>query len=252
MTEAHVTVEVEVDPATAFDLFTRDIAAWWRADRSLWGESEGELRFENGLLMQGSAEIGHVSAWEPGPRLAFSYGPPGADPAERTEVDVRFEAIRGGTRVVVRHGGWEKANWAGLLAGFARHSLERMLLARLGDFLDAIANGDVEFFERNLTDEAMLIFPGERNTYTKAECVAAMADHPRLPQVRPDRSTHSPHRRVDGGVHAPRHPHARAARPAQVGDGVDRARAPGRRLAHGAPPMDRMTRKHDVLRDPHT
>jgi hypothetical protein len=24
MTEAHVTVEVEVDPATAFDLFTRD------------------------------------------------------------------------------------------------------------------------------------------------------------------------------------------------------------------------------------
>jgi hypothetical protein len=91
---------------------------------------------------------------------------------------VRFEAIRGGTRVVVRHGGWEKANWAGLLAGFARHSLERMLLARLGDFLDAIAKGDVEFFERNLTDEAMLIFPGESNTYTKAECVAAMVDHP--------------------------------------------------------------------------
>ena len=178
MTEAHVTVEVEVDPATAFDLFTRDIAAWWRADRSLWGESEGELRFENGLLMQGGTEIGRVSAWEPGPRLAFSYGPPGVDPAERTEVEVRFEAVRGGTRVVVRHGGWEKANWAGLLAGFARHSLERMLLARLGDFLDAIANGDVEFFERNLTDEAMLIFPGERNTYTKAQCVAAMAGHP--------------------------------------------------------------------------
>lgn len=178
MTEAHVTVEVEVDPATAFDLFTRDIAAWWRADRSLWGDTEGELRFENGLLMQGGTEIGRVSAWEPGPRLAFSYGPPGVDAAERTDVEVRFEAVRGGTRVVVRHGGWEKANWAGLLAGFARHSLERMLLARLGDFLDAIANGDLEFFEQNLTDEAMLIFPGERNTYTKAQCVAAMAGHP--------------------------------------------------------------------------
>lgn len=177
MTEAGVAVEVEVDPATAFDLFTRDIAAWWRADRSLWGEVGGELRFENGLLMQGDVEIGQVSAWEPGPRLAFSYGPPGVDPAERTDVEVRFEAVRGGTRVVVRHGGWEKANWAGLLAGFARHSLERMLLARLGDFLDAIAEGNVEFFERNLTDEAMLIFPGS-NTYTKAECVAAMVDHP--------------------------------------------------------------------------
>ncbi|HEX6352290.1 DUF4440 domain-containing protein [Actinophytocola sp.] len=178
MTEAHVTVEVEVDPAAAFELFTRDIAAWWRVDRSLWGGSDGELRFENGQLLQGDAEIGQVSAWEPGPRLAFSYGPPGADPAERTEVEVRFEAVEGGTRVVVRHGGWEKANWAGLLAGFARHSLERMLLGRLGDFLDAIANGDVAFFERNLTDEAMLIFPGEHNTYTKAQCVAAMAGHP--------------------------------------------------------------------------
>jgi len=178
MTEANVAVEVEVDPATAFDLFTRDIATWWRTDRSLWGESEGELRFENGALLQGDTEIGRVSAWEPGPRLAFSYGPPGVDPAERTDVEVRFEAVRGGTRVVVRHGGWEKANWSGLLAGFARHSLERMLLARLGDFLDAIAEGNVEFFQQNLTDEAMLIFPGERNTYTKAQCVAAMVDHP--------------------------------------------------------------------------
>jgi hypothetical protein len=177
MTEAGVAVEVEVDPATAFDLFTSDIAAWWRADRSLWGDTGGELRFENGLLMQGDVEIGQVSAWEPGPRLAFTYGPPGADPAERTDVEVRFEAVHGGTRVVVRHGGWEKANWAGLLAGFARHSLERMLLARLGDFLDAIAEGNVGFFEQNLTDEARLIFPGS-DTYTKAECVAAMAGHP--------------------------------------------------------------------------
>ncbi|MGB3440016.1 MAG: hypothetical protein WBA97_14820 [Actinophytocola sp.] len=95
MTEAGVAVEVEVDPATAFDLFTRDIAAWWRTDRSLWGETAGELRFEDGALMQGDAEIGRVSAWEPGPRLAFSYGPPGGDPAERTDVEVRFEAVRG-------------------------------------------------------------------------------------------------------------------------------------------------------------
>jgi uncharacterized protein DUF4440/activator of Hsp90 ATPase-like protein len=178
MTEAHVTVEVEVDPATAFDLFTRDIAAWWRVDRSLWGDVRGEPRFENGLLMQGDTEIGRVHAWEPGPRLAFSYGPPGVDPAERTDVEVRFEAVGSGTRVVVRHGGWEKANWAGLLAGFARHSLERTLLTRLGDFLDAIAAGDLGFFERNLTDAAMLIFPGEGNTYTKQQCVAAMVGHP--------------------------------------------------------------------------
>jgi len=181
MTDAHVMVEVAVDPATAFDLFTRDIAAWWRADRSLFGGADdqgGDLRFADGLLLQGDKEIGRVSTWEPGPRLAFSYGPPDGDPAERTDVEVRFEAVKnGGTRVVLRHGGWEKQNWAGQLAGFARHSLERMLLARLGDFLDAIGAGDLDFFEQNLTENAMLIFPGQ-NTYTKAQCVAAMAGHP--------------------------------------------------------------------------
>ncbi len=179
MTDANVTVEVAVDPATAFDLFTRDIAAWWRADRSLWGGTGGELRFENGLLLQGDTEVGRVSAWEPGPRLAFSYGPPDGDPAERTDVEVRFEAVTSSrTRVVLRHGGWQKQNWAGQLAGFARHSLERVLLARVGDFLDAIGSNDLEFFERNLTEDAMLIFPGPNNTYTKAECVAAMDGHP--------------------------------------------------------------------------
>lgn len=176
MTDANVTVDVEVDPAAAFDLFTRDIAAWWRSDRALWGDG-GHLSFEDGRLLQDGTEIGHVTVWEPAPRLAFSYGPPGGDPAERTDVEVRFEAIETGTRVVLRHGGWQKTNWAGVLAGFARHSLERMLLARLGDFLDAIAVGDVEFFERNLTEEARLIFPGG-NTYTKAQCVAAMVGHP--------------------------------------------------------------------------
>lgn len=180
MTEAHVTVEVEVDPATAFELFTRDIAAWWRVDRSLWGDrgGNGELRFEGGRLLQGDVELGQVRVWESGPRLAFSYGPPSAPVGERTDVEVRFEAVGAGTRVVLRHGGWEKTNWAGLLAGFARHSLEQMLLSRLGEFLDAIADGDIGFFEQNLTESAMLIFPGEGNTYTKAECVAAMVGHP--------------------------------------------------------------------------
>ena len=72
MTEAHVTVEVEVDPATAFDLFTRDIAAWWRADRSLWGDSEGELRFEDGRGRQrndlsGSREHAHLNRLQVNP-----------------------------------------------------------------------------------------------------------------------------------------------------------------------------------------
>jgi ketosteroid isomerase-like protein len=181
--EAGVIVEVEVDPATAFEVFTEEASAWWHRDRSLFG-AEGTMRFEPGvggrLLLDGEQEVGRVSVWEPGPRLAFSYGPP--DSPERTEVEVRFEATEFGTRVVLRHRGWTEhdpagGQWATVLAGFARHSLERALLHRLGEFLDAIGSGDIPFFERYLTDDALLIFPGPNNTYTKAECVAVMRDH---------------------------------------------------------------------------
>ena len=171
-------VEVEVDPHTAFDVFTSEAAAWWNRDRSLWG-TPGVIRFEPGvggrLLLDGAREVGRVTVWEPGPRLAFSYGPDGD---ARTEVEVRFEATETGTRVVLRHRGWTEETagpWAQQLAGFARHALERALLHRLGEFLDAIGAGDVGFFERNLTDDALLIFP--EGVYTKEQCVASMAGH---------------------------------------------------------------------------
>lgn len=185
--EAGVIVEVEVDPATAFEVFTGEAGQWWHRDRSLFG-ANGTMRFEPGvggrLLLDGTREVGRVSVWEPGPRLVFSYGPPEGQEAERTEVEVRFEGTEFGTRVMLWHRGFnqqepeEGGAWATVLAGFARHSLERALLHRLGEFLDAIADADIGFFERNLTDDALLIFPGPNNTYTKAQCVATMGDHP--------------------------------------------------------------------------
>lgn len=200
--EAGAIVEVDIDPSTAFEVFTAEASAWWRRDRSLWGPgttgTTGAMRFEQGvggrLLLDDDSEVGRITVWEPGPRLVFNYGPAGGAEADRTEVEVRFEATEVGTRVVLRHRGWtpdadlpdadwryateaHKARWATVLAGFARHSLERALLYRLGEFLDAIGAGDVDFFERNLTEDALLIFPGPANTYTKAQCVAVMGDH---------------------------------------------------------------------------
>lgn len=184
--EAGVIVEVEVDPATAFEVFTEETSAWWNRDRGLFGAT-GTMRFERGaggrLILEDGNEVGRVSVWEPGPRLVFSYGPPDGSEEDRTEVEIRFEATEFGTRVVLRHRGWAGQDpaggqWATALASFARHSLERALLHRLGEFLDAINAGDKEFFEHNLTDEALMIFPGPGNTYTKAECIATMGDHP--------------------------------------------------------------------------
>jgi uncharacterized protein (TIGR02246 family) len=169
--EANASVEVGVEPAAAFDLFTRETGAWWRVDRSLGG-GDGPVTFEpgvGGMVRDGTTEVGRVKVWEPGPRLVFGYG--------GTDVEVRFEGTAAGTRVVLRHYGWTDGHWQGLLASFAQHSLEHALLGRLGEFLDAIAAGDTELFERNLTDDAMLIFPGAGNTYTKQQCVAAMGGH---------------------------------------------------------------------------
>jgi hypothetical protein len=176
--EAGVVVEVEVDPATAFDVFTREAAAWWRRD--LW-TSAGTMRFEPGvggrLLLDGTREVGRISVWEPGPRLAFSYGPP--ESTGRTEVEVRFETTATGTRVVLTHRGLAETggHWATALAGFAKHSLERGLLHRLGEFIDAINAGDLDFFERNLTEDAVLVFPGPNNVYDKRQCIESMRNH---------------------------------------------------------------------------
>ncbi len=178
--EAHASVEVEIEPAAAFELFTRETGAWWRADRSISGHA-GPVTFEPGVggaVRDGDIEVGRVKVWEPGPRLVFGY--------EGTDVEVRFEGTDAGTRVVLRHYGWAEGHWPHLLARFARHSLEHALLGRLGEFLDAINAGDVAFFERNLTDTALLIFPGRDNTYTKQQCVDSMAGHP--PYVKYDLS----------------------------------------------------------------
>jgi hypothetical protein len=178
--DAQVSIEVEIGPAAAFDIFTRETGAWWRADRSLHG-GDGPVTFEagvGGLVKDGDTEVGRVKVWEPGPRLVFGYGD--------TDVEVRFEGTASGTRVVLRHYGWADGHWQGLLASYARHSLEHALLGRLGEFIDAIGAGYAAFFERNLTDDARLIFPGAGNTYTKAQCVASMADH--APYVKYDLS----------------------------------------------------------------
>jgi hypothetical protein len=174
--EVQVSVEVGISPAAAFDVFTRETGAWWRARRSLRG-GDGPVTFEpgvGGLVRDGDAEVGRVTVWETGPRLVFGYGD--------TDVEVRFEGTDTGTRVVLRHYGWAPpapGHWQGVLAGFARHSLEHALLGRLGEFLDAIGAGDLDFFERNITDDALLIFPGAGRTYTKARAIDAMRGHPR-------------------------------------------------------------------------
>jgi len=112
-----VSIEVAADPQLAFDVFTAQIDAWWLRGpkhrfKAPWN---GTLRFEpgpQGRLFETYADgttfiIGRVLHWSPGRRLALSWRLPSFAEAETTEVDVRFDAIDGGTRVSVEHRGWD-------------------------------------------------------------------------------------------------------------------------------------------------
>jgi uncharacterized protein YndB with AHSA1/START domain len=109
--EVTVTNVVAVDPATAFAIFTSDIDVWWRrGKRYRFAAGEGSLRFEDRRLVEIDAsgeryELGRVLAWEPAARLAFEWRPRGFAESERTEVEVRFDAVDGGTRVTLEHRG---------------------------------------------------------------------------------------------------------------------------------------------------
>src|SRR5436190_17190237 len=104
---ATVTTVVRVDPVTAFRIFTEDIDSWWKRGPR-YRFRDGAMRFDSGRLLEAGEQIGRVLAWEPGVRLLLESSTWSFRPGERTEVEVRFEAVGDGTRVTVEHRGWEQ------------------------------------------------------------------------------------------------------------------------------------------------
>ncbi|MDO8349469.1 MAG: SRPBCC domain-containing protein [Planctomycetota bacterium] len=118
---ATVAVRVAVVPAVAFEVFTREIDAWWRRGpkfRHAGGAAEASIRIEPGLdgrvletwrdgEREREFELGRITTWQPPERLAFTWRNATFAPVERTEVEVTFAATGTGTLVTVRHRGWE-------------------------------------------------------------------------------------------------------------------------------------------------
>jgi uncharacterized protein YndB with AHSA1/START domain len=112
-----VSLRVKASPQEAFDVFTQEIAAWWRPSGlfRLTPRGDGALRFEPGengrlvtTLPNGKEfEIGRVIAWAPGERLAFTWRQATFAPDQVTHVEVRFEPVGDETRVTVEHRGWD-------------------------------------------------------------------------------------------------------------------------------------------------
>lgn len=113
-----VTSLVGVDPPTAFEIFTGEIDAWWKTGPvyRVDAERKSVMRLEPGVggrLLEiydeagdDAFEHGVVRAWEPPQRLVFDLSGRDFGPGERTEVEVRFEAVERGTRVTLEHRGW--------------------------------------------------------------------------------------------------------------------------------------------------
>lgn len=104
-------VEVAVDPATAFRVFTDEMDLWWvRGPINFWsdGGRVAEVRCEPGvggrilevLDDRAAGDVlvrARITSWEPGSRLAWTSA------LDDVQTEVRFVPTEGGTRVTVEH-----------------------------------------------------------------------------------------------------------------------------------------------------
>jgi uncharacterized protein YndB with AHSA1/START domain len=102
-------VVLECSPDRAFALFTERAGQWWPAERRHTNDPSSAIRIEaSGRFFERASdgsevELGVVRLFEPARRLCLDWYP-GTGSANPTQVEVRFEAVEGGTRVTVNHG----------------------------------------------------------------------------------------------------------------------------------------------------
>ena len=109
-------VAVSVPVERAFEVFTAEIATWWplrthavdteRSDAVIMEDRVGGRLYER--TPSGEEHVwGTVVAWEAPRRIVYSWHP-GRGEETAQEVEVTFSPEGDGTRVDVRHYGWEK------------------------------------------------------------------------------------------------------------------------------------------------
>lgn len=103
----------------AFAVFTDEIGAWWPLPtHSVFQDRSGGVHLVDGRLIERSVDgqettWAEVLEWSPPHRLVLSWHP-GSDPEPAGRVEITFEAAEGGTRVLLRHDGWEAFGQAAL------------------------------------------------------------------------------------------------------------------------------------------
>jgi uncharacterized protein YndB with AHSA1/START domain len=113
-------VAVDASPDDAFRIFTEEIGLWWRRGTPYWNDPVRGLsiRIEPGiggrflevydLETETGFEVGRVTTWEPGRRLAFTWINLGWPEGVTTDVELTFEPHGDETLVTLRHSGFER------------------------------------------------------------------------------------------------------------------------------------------------
>lgn len=99
-------------PEVSFKVFCEDISQWWPGgfggkDSKLCLGREVGARFFERRSDGTEYEIGRVTAYQPPSLVAFTWRAPSWDVS--TQVEIRFSAEAGGTRLVLEHSGWEQS-----------------------------------------------------------------------------------------------------------------------------------------------
>jgi uncharacterized protein YndB with AHSA1/START domain len=143
-------VLVAASPGDAFRIFTEEIGIWWRRRTPYWNDAERGLsiRIEPGVggrfieeydLDTGAGyEVGRVTAWEPGRRLALTWTQVGWPDGVSTDVEVTFEPSGDATLVRLHQSGFDRvgpgaadfrdgyaAGWREVLGWLVEHVYER-------------------------------------------------------------------------------------------------------------------------------
>jgi uncharacterized protein YndB with AHSA1/START domain len=99
-------------PEVSFKVFCEDIGEWWPGgfggkDSKLSMGCEVGGRFFERRADGTEYEIGRLTAYQPPSLVAFTWRAPSWEIT--TQVEIRFSAEAGGTRIELEHSGWEQS-----------------------------------------------------------------------------------------------------------------------------------------------
>ena len=149
-----ISLRVRAGARRAFDVFVNEIGAWWQPNAlfRFTPRGPGLLAFEPGLNGRMTEtgpdgevfEIGRITVWEPGIKLAFTWRQASFASDELTLVEVSFETVGPETRVTVEHRGWDTVAQAHV----ARHRFpDAVFLRRHADWWRVLLAGVAERIE---------------------------------------------------------------------------------------------------------